>query len=176
MRVRVNNDGGLQSPGLNTDPHCGSFFFDSGTAFALTTPTTATAITGTNATGLAIGPSFGALQTLAAGSFTVTRAGLYRVTFGLSQITAVNSQVITLEVYKNGAVIPSTTGNGPVKALFTQPGTAVEIPAMGTEGLVQLTVGDVVTLTAIASTGNFGAKRLQFVLVQLADVAVSPVL
>lgn len=170
MRVRLNNDAGLSSPGLNTDPHCGEFYFDSSSAYALTTPTAATAITSTNATGLTAGEQFGGLGLASAGSFTITRPGIYRLFANLSEVTPVDSQVITLEFFKNGAAIGK-----PIKAKYTQASTSIAIPSIVCEGLANLVGGDVITLTVIASTGNFGSKRLHFGLVQLTDVAVSPV-
>lgn len=168
MRVRVNDDGGLAAPGLNCDPHYAEIYIDDDTGVALTTPTAATAIA--HATLTKAGPSFGPTVSETGGSVTIARAGRYRVAFALSEITPVNSQVITLEVYKNAAAVTAASGTSPgAKAKFTQPATAVAIPSMSSLGYLNLAKGDVLTLTVIASVGNFTVKRARFVVEQVSD-------
>lgn len=167
MRVRVNNDAGLASPGLNADPHFGELVVDDATGVALTTPTSATTLGGSP---MLAGQSFG-LAVAVAGTITIARAGLYLVHFAANQITKVNSQVVTIEVYNNAAVL--TTGKA-LKAKFTQPATAVEIPTMSSFGILSLAAGDVLTLKGTADTGNLTIKNLRFGATQLTDAAVSP--
>jgi hypothetical protein len=119
-------------------------------AIALTTPTAATTVT--DADGWAAGPrqvdvADGGLTVSATnGTFTAGKAGLYRVSYGQSEITVVNGQVITLQIYKN-----STASGGISKSTQL---TAAPL-AMSGEALLSLAVGDVVSLKAIASTGNY---------------------
>lgn len=171
MRVRVNGDGGLVSPGLNADPHFGEIYVNDDTGVALTTPTTATAIAHASLT--LAGPSFGVTIAPTAGSITVARAGKYRVGFALSEITPVNNQVITLEVYKNGAVVAAATNVSPgARAKFTQPAAAVAIPTMASVGYLDLAKGDVLTLRVVVNADNFTVKRLRFYAEQVSDSSV----
>jgi hypothetical protein len=119
-------------------------------AIALTTPTTATTVT--DADGWAAGPTQVAVSDggitvgVVAGTFTIGKAGLYRVSYGQSELTVVNSQVVTLQIYKNadaaGGISKSTQ-------LTSAP------LAMSGEALLSCAAGDVITLKVIASTGNY---------------------
>lgn len=146
------------APLMNADPAHGSIECDDGTGVVLTTPTSATIVGGSPA---AAGESFKTTPA-AAGTITLSRGGKYLCCFNASEITPVNSQVITLEVYKG------STAQG-IKAKFTQPGTAVAIPAMCGVGVVSCARGDVLSVKAIADTGNFTVKRFQFTVVQLSE-------
>lgn len=158
LNVRTSDD--KPSPEqLNINPHYAYLDIDDDTGLALTTPTTATTVGGAPMTVQAES----GLDADVAGPITVTRAGLYEVDFCASEITPVNSQVVTLEVYK-GAVAAGG------KQKFTQTGTAVAVPSMsGLSGPITCAVGDILTLKVIASTGNFTIKRLQIRARQIAD-------
>lgn len=150
LNVRTSDD--KPSPeSLNLNPHYGYLNIDDETGLALTTPTAATTIGGAPMTVAAEN----GLDAAVAGTLTVKRAGDYVVDYQLSEITPVNSQVITVEVYK-GAVAQGG------KQKFTQPGTAVAIPCIaGKSAPITCGVGEVLTVKVIASTGNFTVKRAQ---------------
>lgn len=124
-------------------------------SLAVTTPTTAQPLT--DADGWAAGlqqpaqASGGPVVSETAGSVTITRAGNYKVRYGVSQITGVNSQVITLQIF--GGSAGDTAKGGICKV--SQPGTATAIPNLCGEAFFACALGDVVRLKVIADTGNF---------------------
>lgn len=85
------------------------------------------------------------------GSVTITRAGNYKVRYGLSQITAVNNQVLTLQIF--GGAAGDTAKGGICK--ITQPATGVAVPNLTGEAFFACALGDVLRLKVIASTGDF---------------------
>lgn len=117
---------------------------------ALTTPTVATTVTDADCWGA--GDQFpsaangGLLVGAVAGTITITRAGYYEVEYGQSDITVVNAQVITLQVF-NGA-----TGVGGISKSTQLTGAPL---AMSGKTIALFAVGDIVTLKVIASTGNY---------------------
>jgi len=118
---------------------------------ALTTPTAATILAGANlAAGLAdpAASAGGFVVAATTGTITAPRALKARVRYSLSDITVVNGQVITAEVY-----VGSTASGG--KCIQTQL-TAAPCQVAG-EVILSLAAGDVVTLKIIGSTGNFTA-------------------
>jgi hypothetical protein len=158
LSVRTSDDK-VSPESLNINPHYAYLDIDDDTGLALTTPTTATVVGGSPMTVQAES----GLDAATDGTITVTRAGTYEVDYALSEITPVNSQVITLEVYLG------TTAKGG-KQKFTNAGTAVAIPSMsGMSGPITCAVGEVLTLKVIASTGNFTVKRAQIRARQIAD-------
>lgn len=142
---------------LNLAPHYGDLEIDDETGLALTTPTAATIVGGAPTTVVA---EFG-LDAAVAGTLTVARPGNYRLRYCVSEITPVNSQVITFEAYLG------TTASGG-KSKFTQPGTAVAIPTMaGISPPIACAAGDVLSLKVIGSTGNVTIKRAQILVEQV---------
>lgn len=123
-------------------------------AIALTTPTAATTIT--DADGWEAGPTQvavadgGLTVSATAGTFTCGKAGLYRASYGQSDITVVNGQVLTAEVY-----VGSTASGGICKATQLTGAPCV----LAGEALLDLDVGDIVTLKIIASTGNYTSAK-----------------
>lgn len=123
-------------------------------SIALTTPSAATTIT--DADGWEAGPTQvaaadgGLTVSVTGGSFTVGKAGLYRICYGQSDITVVNGQVLTAQVYKN-----STASGGICKATQL---TAAPCVLAG-EAFIDCAVGDVLTVKIIASTGNYTSAQ-----------------
>lgn len=146
-------------PGKNADPAIAELRYDGGgdgdTALSLTTPTAATAMAG-----MAEGDTYVDDTTAASAALDMNRTGKRRVRFDVAEITPVNSQVITLAVYKNGTITN-------IRTKFTQPATGVAIPNMGMEGFLDVVKGDILSLRAIASTGNFSWKRARFLSVEV---------
>lgn len=132
-------------------------------AVAVTTPTTAQIVTDADCwtAGLqspaqtAGGPVVDATL----GTITLTRAANYEVSFAQCQLTKVNSQVITLQVFAG-----STAKGG--KAVFTQPATAVEVPCLHGKTFFAGAVGDVISLKVVCDTGNYGAVAAGYLLVR----------
>jgi hypothetical protein len=128
-------------------------------AVVLTTPTAATTFAGANmAAGLADPATNdgGFIVAATAGTITAPRAMRARVRYSLSNITVVNGQVITAEVFVN-----ATASGG--RCIQTQL-TAAPCQVAG-EVIVTLAAGDVVALRIIGSTGNFTADT-GFILVE----------
>jgi hypothetical protein len=164
MRVRVNADGQLVSPGLNAGPDFGEITVADATGITLTTPTTAADIK--HATLTVVGNSSGVTLSATAASITIRRPGLYLVAFNLGEMTAVNSQVVTIDIYKNAAVASPT-----IRASLTQLATAAVLNySLAASGVMSLTKGDVLTVRGTADTGNLVVKRMHFYAVQLADL------
>jgi hypothetical protein len=119
-------------------------------AIALTTPSSATTITdadGWTASVTQVEEADGGITLSAtAGTATIGKAGLYRVSYGQSDITVVNGQVLTAEVYKG-----STASGGICKATQL---TSAPCVLQGV-AYVDCAVGDVITVKIIASTGNY---------------------
>lgn len=123
-------------------------------SIALTTPTAATIITdadgwtaGVRQVAVADG---GITVSATAGTFTIGKAGVYRVKYTQSEITVVNGQVLTAEVY-----VGSTASKGISKATQL---TAAPCVLAG-EVLLSLAVGDIVSVKIIASTGNYTSAQ-----------------
>jgi|GEM_PF-5643970 len=119
-------------------------------ACSLTTPTAATTIAdadswtaGVRQVDVADG---GISVSATAGTFTIGKAGVYRVKYTQSEITVVNGQVLTAEVY-----VGSTANKGICKATQL---TAAPCVLAG-EVLLSLSAGDIVTVKIIASTGDY---------------------
>lgn len=129
-------------------------------ALALTTPTTVTILTDADAwTAGLIDPAAvdGGLSVSAtAGTFTATKAGFFEVSYGQSGLTVVNGQVLTAEVY-----VGTTASGG--KCAQTQL-TAAPASLHGST-IVELAVGDVVTIKVTADTGNYTSST-GFILVK----------
>lgn len=156
LSVRSNLDG-VEPDGLNVAPHYGDIKIDDDTGVVLTTPTTATTLGGSPAV---VAAEYG-LDAAVAGTFTIARPGNYRLRYFISEITPVNNQVITLEAY-----LDSTASGG--KSKFTNAATGVAIPTMaGCSPPIACVVGSVLTLKAIASTGNLTVKRGQIIVEQV---------
>jgi hypothetical protein len=140
--------------GKNSHPARSEIKYDGGaggtTALSLTTPTVATALAGMN-----VGSQFIDVGNATLCRITCNRPGDRRVQFTVSEIGAVISQVITIEVFKNNVA----TG---IRSKFTQPATAVAIPQMNMEGTISVNRGDTLDLKVIASTGNFTWVRANF--------------
>lgn len=154
MALIVRDADDLPSPdGYVSLPHVASL--QVANSLAVTTPTTATALT--DADGWAAGlqqpaqASGGPVVSATGGSVTVTRAGNYKVRYGISQVTAVNSQVVTLQIF--GGAAGDTAKGGICKC--TQLGTADTILNMCGEAFFAAALGDVIRLKVIADTGNF---------------------
>jgi hypothetical protein len=121
-------------------------FLTVGASLAVTTPAAATTITAAGA--WSNSRSSGVIVDATAGTVTITKAGLYRVNYCLSDITAVNNQVLTVQAF-----IGAVGQGGTCKV--TQPATATQAIQLAGEALLSCAVGDVITLKVIASTGNF---------------------
>jgi hypothetical protein len=123
-------------------------------SIALTTPTAATIITdadGWTAGERQVAVSDGGITVSAtAGTFTIGKTGLYRVKYTQSEITVVNGQVLTAEVY-----VGTTASKGICK---TTQLTAAPCVLAG-EVLLSLTAGNVVSVKIIASTGNYTSAQ-----------------
>lgn len=111
---------------------------------AVTTPTSATIVT--DADGWASVIAEGFTNSASAGTITCLKAGLYRAAYGLSDITVVNGQVLTSEIY-----VGTTASKGKCKQTQL---TAAPASLNGST-ILTLAVGDVVTIKIIADTGNF---------------------
>lgn len=168
MLTRRRNDtlGLIHPDGFEARPHYASLVINDGTGVVLTTPTSATAITGAP---MALGEANGATPLVSAGSLTISRPGRYRIGFHAGELVGVNNQALTLEVYKNGAVITNA-----ILAKITQPATALAIVSLSAEGIENLERDDVLVLRATGSTGNVTVKRLRFFAVQLDDDVTVP--
>lgn len=156
LKIRTSDDA-AEPNSLNLAPHYGDLEIDDDTGLALTTPTAATVVGGAPAT---VAAEYG-LDAAVAGTFTIARPGNYRLRYFVSEITPVNSQVLTFEAY-----LGATASGG--KSKFTQPGTAVAVPTMaGLSPPIACVVGDVLSLKVIGSTGNVTIKRAQIVVEQV---------
>lgn len=121
-------------------------FLTVGASLAVTTPAAATTITAAGA--WTNSRSSGVIVDATAGTVTITKAGLYRVNYCFSDLTAVNSQVLTVQAF-----IGAVGQGGTCK--ITQPATATQAVQLAGEAVLSCAVGDVITLKVIASTGNF---------------------
>lgn len=129
-----------------------------GASLAVTTPAAATTITAASA--WTNSRSSGVVVDATAGTITITKAGLYRVNYCFSDITAVNSQVLTVQAF-----IGAVGQGGTCK--ITQPATATQAVQLAGEALLSCAVGDVVSLKVIASTGNFTTAAGAFNLMEV---------
>lgn len=129
-------------------------------SLGLTTPTSATILADADSwavTGNDPLPSAGGITVSATGgTFTIGKAGFYRVRYSQSGLTVVNGQVVTTEVY-----IGTTASGG--KCIQTQL-TAAPAACHG-EVILDLDVGEVVSVKVIASTGNY-TSAAGFVIVE----------
>lgn len=104
--------------------------------------TTAAIITG--AGGWSNARSSGVIVDATAGTITITKAGTYRLDYCLSDITAQNAQVVTVQAF-----IGSVAQGGVCK--ITQPATGTANVQLSGTALLSCAVGDVVTIKALAS-------------------------
>lgn len=122
-------------------------------AVTLTTPTVATTLAGANLAAPANTadplPADGGLVVAATlGTITAPRAMMLEVEYGLSNLTVVNGQVLTAEVYV-GAV--ANGGKSSQTQLTAAPAS------LNGKTIVNVAAGDVITVKVTASTGNFVA-------------------
>ncbi len=166
MRTRQVQDGKLSPLVSGADPHFGEFYVDDGTGVVLTTPTAATLIAGAPLTIRAVTgvAPVGVTLNVAAGSLTVARNGNYRIYANLGEVVGVNSAAQQVIANKNGVAI----GLGLVGKL-TNASTALALVTMSLEGVEYLERGDIITFTAISSTGNFTVRRARFGVRQVDD-------
>jgi len=154
MALIVCADDDLPSPdGYVSLPHVASL--QVAASLAVATPAAATVVT--DADGWSAGlqqpaaADGGPVVSATGGSVTITRAGNYKVRYGLSQITAVNNQVLTLQIF--GGAAGDTAKGGICK--ITQPAAGLAVPNMTGEAFFACALGDVVRLKVIADAGNF---------------------
>lgn len=119
-------------------------------SLALTTPSTATTLTDADAWTAGVRQvdvaDGGITVSATGGTFTIGKSGLYKVRYGQSDITVVNGQVLTAEVY-----VGSTASKGICKATQLTAAPCV----LNGEVVLDLDAGDIVTVKIIASTGNY---------------------
>lgn len=157
----VGSDGSPVPEGWLGRPHCAEL--QQAAAIALTTPTTATIIT--DADGWAAGDQQpaaadgGPVVDEVAGTITLTRTTTYRARYGQSDITVVNGQVLTAQLFGGSA---GTTALGG-KCVQTQL-TAAPCSLNG-EALFEGAIGDVISVKVIADTGNY-TSAAGFLIVQ----------
>jgi len=122
-------------------------------SIALTTPSTATIVTGASgwSSALSSGAPDAFVVSATAGTVTVPRAMTVKVRYQLSNITAVNSQVITTQIFGGAS---SGTARGGI-CVNTQPATAVGTVIQQGEAVFSAAAGDVISVKVTASTGNF---------------------
>lgn len=150
---------GLNDPEFrNINPARVDLRIDDGTGVVLTTPTVPTRLGGA--------PMAVAFEVVddgnINGAITVGKAGTRTVRYSLSEITPVNNQVLTVEVFRQplGGAAVSVGG----RQLFTQPATAVAIPGMSGESPpFACGVGDIIDLRITGSTGNVTVRRANIV-------------
>lgn len=161
--VIVTDDSVAAPDGYSSRPHYSSMQVVN--AIALTTPSSATIITDADGWSVAAADGGGQQPSQAtggpvvsatAGTFTCTRAGNYVVRYGFSEITVVNGQVLTTEVF-----VGSSGFGG--RCIATQLTAAPCV--LGGEAFVTLALGDVVTVKVIASAGDFTTGE-GFIIVQ----------
>lgn len=150
---------GLNDPEFrNINPARVDLRIDDGTGVVLTTPTVPTRLGGAP---LAV--AFSVVDSAAiSGAITVGKVGTRTVRYNLSDIVPVNSQVLTVEVFRQplGGTAVSVGG----RQLFTQPATAVAIPAMsGETPPFSVGVGDVIDLRITGTGGNVTVRRANIV-------------
>lgn len=161
MRVRMNVDGVLVSPGMNAGGDFGELTVTA--AFTLTTPTTAADIKASTVTA---GNVSGCTLSASAGSVTIRRTGLYLVYFNIADCTGVDLAVWTFDVYKNAAVLAPV-----IRSTLSQIATkAVLRPAFAASGVLSLVKNDVITYRGTADTGSIVFANGRFGVVQLADL------
>lgn len=148
--------------GLVTAPHRAALKVAN--SVTVSAPTAAAIVTDADCWGtlLAASPTAaGPTVSLTAGTVTIAKAGIYRVAYGFSEISTVNSAVLTLEVY-----VGTTASGGQCK--ITQGATALTTKlAMQGETMLSLAIGDVVSIKVIASTGDFTATAGFFLVQEL---------
>ncbi len=149
--------------GYVTGARYASLQLDNATGIVLTTPTVATtladAANGWTA-GLAstINDGLDPSVSATAGTITIKKAAVYRVTYSGSGITAVNTANSTMEVYVNAVASKGKVAwTGLTGAPFAGSGMV----------LLSLVVGDVITIKASASTGNFTMKQGSFLVEEI---------
>lgn len=156
MALVHGSDGGVSPDGHKTRP-CFAVLRQTA-SLALTTPTTATILADADSwTAGAADPlpkDNGITVSATAGTFTIGKAGNYKVKYNQSGITVVNGQVLTAEVYKG-----STASGG--KCVQTQL-TAAPCGLHG-EIILSCAVGDVLSVKIIASTGNYTSSAGQII-------------
>lgn len=148
MSQIVGADNSVLPGGEKARPHFASL--KQTATLSLTTPTSATILTDADAWTAGAydpAPSAGGITVSAtAGTFTIGKAGNYRVSYGQSGLTVVNGQVLTAEVYKG-----STASGG--KCSQTQLTSA---PAsLNGSFIIACSVGDVLSIKVTADTGNY---------------------
>jgi len=146
-RVRLNDDGGLASPGLNADGDYGSLRIGGGTDFDTASDPTNEVIDGT---GVAAGLAFGCAVDATAGTITISRPGVYRLDLNLSEVSSASaSGVITVSLQKNGAAF-----SPPITGKLLQPAVAANFMDLNIRRIVSLTKNDTVRAVVTGTTGG----------------------
>jgi hypothetical protein len=161
----LGSDGATKVPqGWKTRGRTASLQVTSANTCALTTPTTATIITDADCWTAAYtdpAASAGGFTVSATnGTITVPKAMRVRVSFGLSEFTVVNSQVITVQVFAG------STAKGGVSKI-TQLATGDSAVDVNGVAVFDAAAGDVLSIKGIADTGNLTAGEGYFVVEEL---------
>ncbi len=161
----LGSDGATPVPaGWKTRARSASLQVTSANTCALTTPTTATIITDADCWTAAYtdpAASAGGFTVSATnGTITVPKAMRVRASFGLSEFTVVNSQVITVQVFAG------STAKGGVSKI-TQLATGDSAVDVNGVAVFDAAAGDVLSLKGIADTGNLTAGEGYFVVEEL---------
>jgi hypothetical protein len=145
------SDGKQVPQGFKNLPHFAEL--QQAASCALTTPTAATVVTDADCWGAgdqsptnALG---GPLVSATAGTITITKAGNYEIEYGQSDLTVVNAQVITLQIFGGSAGTTALGGISKSTQLTAAP------LVMAGKCFAACAVGDIITLKVIASTGNY---------------------
>jgi hypothetical protein len=167
-------NGRVNNMGLTTDPQVGELTVDDSTGVVLTTPTTAAAL---KAAPVALGKSRGGVAlSVANGTITVNRSGLYQVWASCGKITGVNSQAVTLDVFEKVGSASAAATSPAIHAEITQPSTALATVSLASNGLVEVTDGDaaagaIFDFRMSGSTGNVTCKSARLGLRKVGELA-----
>ena len=151
MALVAGSDSKAVPQGFKTVAHCAEL--QQAAAVVLTTPTAATVVTDADCwaagdqqpAAAAGGPVVNAVN----GTITLSKAGLYRAFWGQSEITVVNAQVLTGQVF--GGAAGDTALGGICKATQLTAAPCILAGACLFTGAA----GDIIRLKMIGSTGNY---------------------
>lgn len=167
LRPRGVDDSKVNSVRTWAEVNHGSLFIDDATGFVSATTPTAEVI---DAAPVTVGFTSGMTGAVATGSLTVSRAGRYRASVNLGSVLSGNASVVTVELYKNAAVLAATAAaGGAAKCILTMAGTAVVMSGGIVPCLTTAVPGDVYDVRVTGTVGTITIKNYRFELVQVDD-------
>lgn len=168
MDIRSEADGKKLPGGWTAKPHLGKLFIDDATGFVSAATPTDEIVDAAPVTIWTPGATV--VGSVAAGTLTIVRSGIYRVDCNMSSVLGGNASIITAKIFLDGAVVGATAAlGGSFSQIVLMAGTAAVMTIPNFGGLLSLVKGQTLSVAVTGTVGTVTIKKFQLSAVQLTD-------